>query len=246
MNNISKDQILAQIRSTAEMNSGKPLGAKRFQDQTGIKTSDWYGIYWAKWSDAVKDAGLTPNLRTEAYELDYVIEQIIGVIREIKRFPGFVDYRLKKQEDPDFPTHSTFSRRIGGKDKQILAVLGYCYGKSGYEDVLEIVSPLAREVDVDDSVRSPDHSTESYGYVYLLKYDKDNFKIGFSADPEVRQAEWGTKLPKKPQLIHTIATDDPPGIEDYWHKRFAEKRVRGEWFNLSVKDVSAFKRRKFM
>ena len=71
-------------------------------------------------------------------------------------------------------------------------------------------------------------------------------KIGRSKSAERRELELGILLPEKAELIHKIKTDDPVGIEKYWHDRFKDKRKGGEWFELSAGDIKNFKRRKFM
>ncbi len=55
---VNKQIILAQIKKTAAENGGVPLGVLRFENATGIKQTEWLGRYWARWSDAVREAGL--------------------------------------------------------------------------------------------------------------------------------------------------------------------------------------------
>ncbi len=50
------------------------------------------------------------------------------------------------------------------------------------------------------------------------------FKIGRSNSAGRREYELKNQLPEKSRLVHEIATDDPIGIESYWHRRFADKR----------------------
>jgi hypothetical protein len=57
MSIVSKQRILDEIKRTALANGGVPLGVARFFQETGIKDSDWKGKFWARWGDAVRDAG---------------------------------------------------------------------------------------------------------------------------------------------------------------------------------------------
>ena len=73
-----------------------------------------------------------------------------------------------------------------------------------------------------------------------------SYKIGMSTAVENRVRTLNTHLPRKGRLLHVIGTDDPQGVEQYWHRRFASRRIHGEWFRLDRTDIAAFKSRKVM
>ena len=96
------------------------------------------------------------------------------------------------------------------------------------------------------SVSNEDESSTKkvvIGYVYIIKHGaRREYKIGRTNNRLRREGEIGLELPEKIEPIHVIETDDPSGVEAYWHRRFAENRMKGEWFALTSDDVRAFKR----
>lgn len=79
------------------------------------------------------------------------------------------------------------------------------------------------------------------GYVYVLKSGK-NYKIGVtSRDVEGRIKQLQTGSASKISLIHKIPSWRPYKIESKLHQQFANKHIRGEWFNLSPYDIRKLK-----
>ncbi len=243
---MNKQHIIEEIIRTAKENNGIPLGKARFETETGIKYCEWHGKYWAKWNDAIKEADLMPNKMTTAYNESWLIEQFISLIREIGKFPSEGEIRLKAYNAKNFPASSTFNR-LGTTTKRANTILAYCEGKLDHQDVSEIcrsyISSLRR--DTDNYSKEDAEAENEIGYVYLMK-SGSYYKLGRSTNVERRNYEIGIKLPEKFEIVHKIRTDDPSGIETYWHDRFKDKRKQGEWFDLSSNDINAFKRRKFM
>ena len=54
---MTKLYILQEIKRTTQANGGIPLRKLQFESETGIKRYDWFGVYWARWSDAIREAG---------------------------------------------------------------------------------------------------------------------------------------------------------------------------------------------
>ncbi|MBN2555904.1 MAG: GIY-YIG nuclease family protein [Anaerolineales bacterium] len=239
---MDKNYILEEIRRTAEANGGTPLGKAKFQAETGISTSDWYGKHWARWGDALIEAGYSPNTMQQAFDDDFLLGKLAALVQDLGRFPVSAELRMKARGDPSFPSHNTF-RRLGKKAKLARLLIKYCKEREEYSDVVVICIPLA--VDSDQIPEVQEFDDVKFGYVYLLRSGR-YYKIGRSNAPGRREYEISLQLPEEVNTVHVIKTDDPAGIEEYWHRRFAGKRKGGEWFDLSNKDIAAFKRRKFL
>ncbi|HSZ11183.1 MAG TPA: GIY-YIG nuclease family protein [Rhizomicrobium sp.] len=238
---MSKEQILSDIKRIAAANGGKAPGRLVLERETGTRMHEWQR-YWARWNDAIREAGFEPNQKTVAYDEAYLIEKFISLAREVGHFPASSDLRLKTSSNPDFPTEKTY-RRFGGKQQLVAHILSFAKSRTGYEDVIAFCE--AARISSPPETNIEKSSTTDIGFVYLIKSGRF-YKIGRSNAVGRRERELAIQLPEKSNTVHSIRTDDPIGIEAYWHKRFESKRKNGEWFELSVQGISIFRKRKFM
>lgn len=237
---VEKEEILSEIRRLAKENGGKPLGRNRFFEATGIREADWLGRYWARWGDAVEEAGFAPNVLQPRTDDQEAIRQLALETRRLGHFPTLAEMRMQRLVDKSLPSNGVYER-LGPKAKLVARLVAFCAEDSDYRDVLEIISPLLESGEAVESNESSESGER--GFVYLLKAGR-YYKIGHTNSTGRRAYELALQLPERPAPVHEIATDDPRGIEAYWHKRFADRRRNGEWFELTQADVSAFRRRK--
>jgi len=238
----TREHILAEIRRTAGANGGKALGVRRFLTETGIAESDWRGKLWARWGDAVIEAGLQPNEWQGANPDEDSLLPLANMVKELGRFPVTSEIALRRRTDKNFPSKEVFSR-FGGKAELIVRLREFCSAR-GEHEIADLCGGGQDAVEPSNN-RIETTSNVADGYVYMLKHGK-HYKIGKTFSVPRRHREIALELPEKPDIVHTIRTDDPTGIEAYWHSRFASKRTNGEWFELTREDVQAFKKRKFM
>lgn len=234
-----RDFILQEIRRLASANGGQAPGRRTFERESGISEHQWRGRYWARWGDALVEAGLSANAKQGKTDSDFLLGKVAEAFRHFGREPTLIELRMYRQNDSEFPAHSTLAKHYPVKDDMIAALREWIAENDGYDDVAPMLPVVTR---APAAPRLPSKTVE--GFVYLIK-SGDFYKIGRSDDAERRFKQITIALPDRAELFHTIRTDDPPGIEAYWHRRFADRRANGEWFKLTSQDVAAFKKRKF-
>lgn len=232
-----KDKIISEIQRLA-LELGEAPGNRTFMNETGIKESEWKGIFWARWGDALVSAGLRPNDIQQRHEDEFLLRKYCEATLHFKRPPTKPEMRMYSKQVDGFPSYTTMQRRFGSMANIRQRARTWAGENEAFSGILQLTQPA--EV----TTRPDTTPVASDGWVYLLQSGA-HYKIGRGQELERRVKQISVALPEKVELVHSIKTDDPSGIETYWHNRFKEKRLNGEWFALSPSDLKAFKRRKF-
>jgi len=116
----------------------------------------------------------------------------------------------------------------------VIGEQGFPYSKWAIEQLLQV--PLnARERQIVEARLS------AFTNIYIIRdQDTGYHKIGRSNDPEARLRQLvkqDTLLPTPNNFVIVWVWPDIPHKERMLHRVYADKRVRGEWFDLSAEDL---------
>src|SRR5712692_4058176 len=108
-----REHILSEIRRVTAANGGNPPGARSFERETDIRQAAWRGVYWARWSDALREAGFERNIKKEKYEEQFFLIKLAEACRHFHRFPTAMELRMyRKATDAEFPNVKSITRHF--------------------------------------------------------------------------------------------------------------------------------------
>lgn len=235
-----------EIRKFVGANEGEIPGERTFVAATRIKQSAWKGRYWARWTDAVREAGFDPNAMMQRIPDEDILEQLAGFITKLGRFPVRDEINVHARTTSGFPVWQTIKKRYGGMPQMAAALLD-----SSRKTENTALAKLCEERLEREALRPkadanrPSKTAAKTGFVYL-KYSPSLrlYKIGKANDAHKRGAGISLLLPEDLVPKHEIKTDWPYILERYWENRFRAKKRQGEWYDLNSADIESFKRRR--
>ncbi len=127
---MNKSFILEEIKRTAGANGGVPLGWRKFEQETGIKESEWLAKIWPRWSDALREAGFKPNQLTGAYDKTELLQKYASLAKELGRLPSSNDLRFRTRNEKEFQARALLENRFGLMRELVKQIGDYCREKT--------------------------------------------------------------------------------------------------------------------
>ena len=244
---MQRDQLIAELRRTAELNGGAPFGEARFYRETGLSLYSLQREGFSTYTALRLEAGYPRGAFQQALSEDELFGPLARLVRQLGHFPTKGELVVAHHSPDRVPTYGCYLRlktKHGPLDRQLLA---WCHQKEDFSDVRKILETThARGSAQLSAIRGNGRIVN--GYVYLMRFGSigRDYKIGCTANVSRRQTQLDMMSPKDVRRVHVIETDDPRGIEGYWLNRFADRRLGNkEIFRLTAEDVAAFKSRRY-
>lgn len=113
------------------------------------------------------------------------------------------------------------------------------YSKNNDDDIKLINKQLKKELYKDLKQPLPNANKQTvFGYVYFVIADNAHFKIGCTSNLMTRIKSLKSASPNNLELIAYAYVDDYGKLEDQTHKHFKDKKIHGEWFDITYADIN--------
>lgn len=134
------------------------------------------------------------------------------------------------------------------KTKELIKELINSLGKANWDAIDE--HNIKRDLIIQEQMnpfrekpKEPKVVKKHKGYIYFIKDDTNNVKIGRTKDSKRRLGEY-TRLAFEPIVLNILESNDMVADELHYHEMFAHKHKRGEWFELDKRDINYIKKLK--
>ena len=129
------------------------------------------------------------------------------------------------------------SFKIEGQEITNFELVG-SYGKIIMDLANKLYANSAQSrIDYNNYIKRQKPKKETYIYL-MIDHNTGYYKIGRSKNPKFREKTLQSEKPTI-EMIHKFKANSSK--ESDLHKKYADKRIRGEWFNLSKEDVNYIK-----
>jgi hypothetical protein len=98
--------------------------------------------FWPTWTEAVTEAGLTPNVLNQQIPEENLLQVLAELTRRIGKMPTFDRLLHESRNNPDFPSPSTFKNRFGSMIEVAVALKEWATTRPEYSDVATLLGIL--------------------------------------------------------------------------------------------------------
>jgi molybdopterin-biosynthesis enzyme MoeA-like protein len=121
----TKAEIIAKIQRIAN-DVGKAPGVAVFTQLSGVPQHCWYGKFWARWSDALAEAGYANNELQRRFSSDEVLTKVLEASLRMGKIPTNPEMKMIRSSDDTFPNPKTVAAHFGSRSELIEAIRTEC------------------------------------------------------------------------------------------------------------------------
>ena len=155
-------RIIAEICRIAAENGGTPPGAQQFVRKSGIKRSGFARI-WARWPDALREAGFTPHPANPRLNDDDMLAGIAEVAGTLGRIPAESDLKVYRASGKYLPGQKAFTRLFGDKAGMLRRLKLWAEASPERADIAALLAGMGEP---------PGPAPQVTGAVYLMRFGR--------------------------------------------------------------------------